>query len=104
MFKLEPVSRAVLLGAELVLNCNATTVDDAGYEVSVSGATVYRWLFNNATSTLPAQSLIFTNHSLYVPRMTSDDLGGYLCRATCNNQTTTSRLATVVAACKYETF
>jgi hypothetical protein len=75
------------------------TVDDAGNPYS-DGTITYQWLFNK-TSTLPVQAEIFTNHSLFVRRLTSLDLGIYQCRAQWNNTVVmTSRQAVVIEACK----
>ncbi|XP_050389224.2 cell adhesion molecule DSCAML1 isoform X1 [Patella vulgata] len=64
-----PQHTVVLIGQDLVLNCSAEDTD--GAQLS------YRWQFNE--SVVPDRHSLFLNHSLLIPRVTSDDLGQYRC-------------------------
>lgn len=87
VFTTQPKSTAVILGSDLVLNCSALLLDRAGNPLTSSTSQsivlnpiAYQWSLNgNATA---AKTSIFANHSLYVPRLTSSDLGNYLCVVT----------------------
>ena len=66
----------------------------------------YSWEFQhkNVAISLP-KARMFGNHSIFVPRLTDDDLGVYQCVIQNLDQSVTvSRIATVVLACKYSCF
>lgn len=106
-FQLQPVSTAVLLGHDLLLDCHAVLADPGGNTISESvfGLRIlYDWSFNGRRiAEAKTKAAMFTNHSLYVPKMAPDDLGTYQCVVSPDGvqvQITSSRNATVVKACK----
>ena len=100
-FTTPPESTAVLLDTDLVLNCEAVDNPEGcplNYQWHFDGKPIYQSL---------QRASVFVNHSLYVPRVTQDDLGEYSCvvqvTLPCSNQPSSaveSPKITVVQACK----
>ena len=96
-FDLQPESQGILLGSDLILHCSAS-------DVPVGRDLVYEWQFEGESinTSIPRASQ-FTNHSLFVPRVTHDELGNYRCVVAMKETpevNLTSQNATVLQACK----
>ena len=98
MFTVEPKSTAVTLGSDLVLSCSAVALDVGGNTLT-SASINYTWTLDGHA--LPHKALYFFNHSLYVPTMTTADVGLYRCHVAFDSSTISSRNATVVVACNF---
>jgi len=96
VFTVEPESTAAALGSDVVLSCSATALDVGGQRLAAISLS-YAWTLDGRS--VPREALQFVNHSLYIPTITTADVGLYCCHVTCNSSTASSRNATVVIAC-----
>ena len=97
-FTVSPKSTALLLGSDLSLDCVAV-------DVPFNRPITYQWEFQNESihSNIP-HAFIFTNSSLFISRITQNELGTYTCVAQVSGDLTSaerSEDATIVKACEF---
>ena len=117
----QPVSTAVLLDSDLILNCSARLSSSHDHDDTQAGVGFFslpshdhtlpnildhQWYFNGTIVEISvAKALVFQNSSLYVPRVTEEDLGEYQCEVWEAGRRDTpgslwSDIALVIEACK----
>lgn len=96
----QPKSRAILLGGDFLLDCEAVLVNDAEKSFNENYFIEYAWLYNNNSAFLNNdKTSLLSNHSLYIRSSVVANLGSYQCVAAFNGSQEFSNIATVVNAC-----
>ncbi|XP_060573478.1 immunoglobulin superfamily DCC subclass member 3-like [Ruditapes philippinarum] len=94
-FTTEPSDQVAALVQSLLWNCEAT--DD-------TNVVTYRWTFNSAKLPLHENHVIYSNGSLFIRKVTYNDVGLYVCSASAGGTTVSSRAANLNIAYINPTF
>ncbi|XP_059140077.1 tyrosine-protein phosphatase Lar-like [Physella acuta] len=86
----QPVNRSTSLGRNVVLPCQARSVNQSSPPLTLS----YNWQFNGGL--LPSRVSRFFNNSLYIPAVSAPELGNYSCTVTSTRQGVNGSLGAVV--------